>query len=138
MYGNGFGSSYNGFSNNTSTMSSGALIWMLVSLIIALIGCFVVYFVFVVKKDNPKQKFLSWLKSFLSFDKMLIETILKISYIFVALFITLSSFSYISASFLGFLLVLIGGNLLARIVFEAAIIRIMIWKNTTEIKNKLK
>ena len=63
---------------------------------------------------------------------------LKIAYIFVAIFLTLSSFALIGFSFFAFLGTLIGGNLIARVVFEAALMRVMIWKNTTEIKNKLK
>lgn len=116
----------------------GAYIWTIVSFVVALIGCFVVYFIFVQKKDNPKEKFLGWLKDFLSFDKMLIETILKIAYIFTAIFITLSSFSIIATSFVGFLVYLIFGNLVARLSFEAAIMLVMIWKNTTSINKKLK
>ena len=69
---------------------------------------------------------------------MLVETILKIAYIFVALFITLGSFALIGTNFLGFLTTLVFGNLIARIVYEFALIIIMIWKNTTEIKNKTK
>ena len=135
MYGNGLISNYGG---NSMASAEGAGIWMIISFVAALIGCFVVYFVFVAKKENPKQSFLAWLKSFLSFDKMLIEVIVKISYIFVAILITLGSFSIISVSFLSFLLTLVFGNLFARLVFEAMIMGIMIWKNTTEIKNKLK
>lgn len=118
--------------------STASTVWTIVSLILALIGCFVVYFLFVVKKDNPKQKFLSWLKDFLSFKKMLIEPILKISYLFVAIFITLGSFSLIGVSFLSFLLTLVFGNLIARLTFEGILMMIMIWKNTTEINKKLK
>ena len=129
-----------GYGTTTPSMgvSTGATVWSLVSLILALIGAFVVYFLFVVKKDNPKQKFLSWLKDFLSFKKMLIEPILKITYIFFAIFITLGSFALIGSSFVAFLLTLIGGNLIARITFEGILMMIMIWKNTTEINKKLK
>lgn len=117
---------------------TGSTVWTLVSLILALIGCFVIYFLFVVKKDNPKQSFLLWLKDFLSFKKMLIETILKIAYLFFAIFITLGSFALIGTSFLSFLLMLVFGNLLARIMFEGILMMIMIWKNTAEINKKLK
>lgn len=138
MYNNGLISGYDGYTTPSAGMSTGAAIWLLVAFIVSLIGCFVVYFIFVQKKENPKQKFLAWLKSFLGFDKMLIEVILKICYIFTALFITLSSFSFIEVSFLAFLLYLVFGNLLARLIAEAALMNVMIWKNTTEIKNKLK
>ena len=113
-------------------------IWGIISLVLALVGCFLVYFMFVTKKDEPKGKFLIWLKNFLKFDKMLIEPILKISYIFCAIFITLSSFALISTSFIGFLLYLVIGNLLFRLIYEASLILIMLWKNTNEIKNRLK
>ena len=122
----------------TYGMGTGATVWMLVSLILALIGCFVVYFLFVKKDVKINNKFLVWLKSFLSFDKMLIETILKIAYIFAAIFITLGSFALIGTSFLSFLVMLIGGNLVTRVVYESLLIIVMLWKNTTEIKNKLK
>ena len=69
---------------------------------------------------------------------MLIETILKITYIFVALFLTLGSFALIGTSFLAFLGMLIFGNIIARVIYEAALVRLMIWKNTTEIKKELK
>ncbi len=116
----------------------GSAVWTIVSFVVALIGCFVVYFWFVKSKNDPKEKFLIWLKGFLNFDEMLIEAILKIAYIFTCIFITLSSFSLISISFVTFLLTLVGGNILARIVYESCMIMLMIWKNTTEIKKKMK
>lgn len=122
---------------DASSFSTGGMIWLIVSLILSFIGCFIVYFLFVEKKDNPKQSFLAWLKDFLSFNKMLIESILKIAYIFVALLITLGSFALIGTSFLLFLSTLVFGNITARVIFEGILIKIMIWKNTTEIKKKL-
>jgi len=116
----------------------GSVIWTIVALIISAIGCFVVYFLFVKKNIKSKNKFLLWLKDFLSFDKMLIEVILKIAYIFTALFITLGSFALIGTSFLSFLIVLIAGNIGARVIYEGILITVMLWKNTTEIKNSLK
>ncbi len=141
MYGNNFGlgnSLGSNYNTTTSLFNTGSTVWTLVSLILALIGCFVVYFLFVVKKDHPKQKFVAWLKDFLSFKKMLIEDILKIAYLFFAIFITLGSFALIGTSFLSFLLTLVLGNIIARITFEGILIMIMIWKNTNEINKKLK
>jgi hypothetical protein len=116
----------------------GAGIWLIIALVLSLAGCFVVYFLFVKKDDKINNKFLVWLRDFLRFDKMLIETILKITYIFVALFLTLGSFALIGTSFLAFLGMLIFGNIIARVIYEAALVRLMIWKNTTEIKKELK
>ena len=139
-YGNGMGLG-SGYGSSTPSLFSfdmGSQVWTIVSLILALIGCFVVYFIFVAKKDTPKQKFLAWLKEFLSFKKMLIEVILKISYLFFAIFITLGSFSLIGTSFLAFLLTLVFGNLIIRLIYEGVLMMIMIWKNTTEINKKMK
>ncbi len=123
---------------NMFSAAQGAYIWAIITFVLALVGCFLVYFLFVVKKGEPKEKFLAWLKSFLSFDKMLIEPILKIAYIFTAIYITLGSFALISTSFIAFLLTLVFGNLVARLGYEAAIMLVMIWKNTTDINKKLK
>ena len=121
-----------------ATPGLGSLIWTIISLIAALAGCFIVYFLFVKNEKKEKSDFLAWLKEFLSFDKMLIEPILKITYLFLVIFITLSSFSLIGTSFVAFILTIVFGNIILRIVYEIALIKIMIWKNTTEIKNKLK
>ncbi len=123
---------------STANQGIGSLIWVIIAFVVSLIGCFVIYFIFVNNKNEEKNKYLAWLKSFLKFDKMLIETILKIAYIFCALFLTLGSFALISSSFVSFLIVIIFGNLMARVMYELSLIRVMTWKNTNEIKEKLK
>lgn len=126
----------NSYGMHSSNLSS--IIWTVVALVIALVGCFIVYYLFLEKDVKTNNSFVQWLKKFLSFDKMLIETLLKISYLFFVIFITLSSFSLIGTSFISFLIYLIVGNLLLRILYEIILIKIMIWKNTNEIKKKLK
>ena len=123
---------------STANQGIGSLIWVIIAFVVSLIGCFVIYFIFVNNKNEEKNKYLAWLNSFLKFDKMLIETILKIAYIFCALFLTLGSFALISSSFVSFLIVIIFGNLMARVMYELSLIRVMTWKNTNEIKEKLK
>ena len=127
-----------GVNPTTNNLGMGSYVWMIVAFILSLIGCFVIYFLFVKKDSIISNKFLLWLRDFLRFDKMLIENILKITYIFVALLITLGSFSIIGTSFLAFLLTLVLGNIIARVVYEASLIIIMIWKNTSEINKNLK
>ena len=124
--------------DKSANASLGSAVWVLIAFILSLVGCFVIYFLFVKKEGKEANKTLAWLKSFLRFDNMLIETILKIAYIFAALFITLASFALIGTNFLAFLLMLVMGNLLTRVIYELALIKVMIWKNTSEIKNKLK
>jgi ABC-type multidrug transport system permease subunit len=132
------GSSYGnvGKMNSMGSMGLGALIWTIITIVAAVAGCFLVYFLFVKKDVKTKNKFVLWLKDFLNFDIMLIEPILKIAYIFIAIFLTLESFALIGVSFVSFLAMLIGGNILARVGYEAALILVMIWKNTSELRKK--
>ena len=127
-------------SSTTVSASSGlgAMIWGIIALVLSLVGCFVIYFLFVKKDVKTKSKFVLWLQEFLRFNKMLIEPILKIAYIFGALFLTLGSFALIGFNFWKFLAILVGGNILLRIGYEFSMIIIMLWKNTTEINKKLK
>lgn len=124
------------FSDMNSAASAG--IWVIISFVLALVGAFLVYFLFAKSKKKYDNKFLTWLRSFLNFNEMLIEPILKIAYIFLALFITLGSFAEISSSFVGFLLILIFGNLLLRVIYEFFMITIGIWQNTRDINKKMK
>lgn len=141
------GYDYYGYDNLGSSLNHGIAagvgvsVWLIIALILSLVGCFLIYFMFVKKDNKLKNNKLEWLRSFLRFDKMLIEVILKIAYIFAALFITLGSFAFFAFGFGGFLLCLLTivfGNLIARIIYEGMLMRVMIWKNTTEIKNKIK
>lgn len=135
---------YNVGGYNTTNLTSGlnnvasAGVWVLISLILAIIGAFIIYFLFVKPEKKYPNKFVNWLRRFLDFEEMLIEPILKIAYIFIALFITLSSFAVISTSFVGFIMALVFGNLIARVIYELSMIIIGIWKNTRDINKKMK
>lgn len=115
---------------------NGLLIWTIISLILAIGGGITLYIIFV-KKDNKLKGFLKWMHNYLNFKTLLIEDIIKISYLIIALFITLYSFGLIGTSVLGFFGVLIFGNLILRITYELSILIIKICKNTTEINSKL-
>ena len=133
----GLGSSY-GSIDGLAMMSGSSEVWSIVSLILAIIGAILAYFMFVKPDKKYPSKFVNWLRSFLNFNEMLIEPILKVTYIFFALFITLGSFSLISFSFVSFLAVLLLGNLFIRVVYEASMMMVGIWKNTKEINKKMK
>ena len=139
MYNYNYGYGYNP-SELTSSLSSTASagIWVIISLVLAIVGAFVVYFIFVKPDKKYGKAFVNLLRRLLNFQEMLIEPILKIFYIFLALFITLSSFALISSSFIGFLFMLIGGNLLVRVIYEFSMILIGIWQNTRDINQKTK
>ena len=135
MY-NSYGVSSTILDSSPKFVASG--IWTIVSVILAIIGGIVLYFTFLSKKNEGKfTGFLGWLYDFLTFKKMMIENVLKILYIIVALFVTLSSFGLISISFLAFLLTLVIGNVLTRVIYELLLVKLVICKNTTEINKKL-
>jgi hypothetical protein len=113
-------------------------IWLVISAVIAIMGGFVVYFVFLTKDNERKlQGTAKWFYDCLSFKKLLAEIILKIVYLIVAIYITLSSFAFISTSFIGFLVYLIFGNVAARLSFEFMLMLILICRNTSDINSKL-
>ena len=87
--------------------NDGAGVWTIVAFVLAIIGAIIAYFLFVKPEKKYPQKFVNWLRSFLNFNEMLIEPILKVTYIFLALFVTLTSFNYIGSNFLMFLVALV-------------------------------
>ena len=112
----------------------GSTVWIILSLILAIVGGILIYFLFLNKKNEGKFKgFLGWLYDFLSFKKMFLEALLKTTYLIVAIYITLSSLAIIGDSFLGFLLQLVLGNVIARVVYEFSLILLVICRNTTDI-----
>ena len=123
---------------SSSNSMADASVWIIVSIILAIIGGILIYFLFLSKKNEGKfNGFVGWLYDFLSFKKMFMEALLKITYLIVALYITLSSFALIGTSFIGFLAMLIIGNVVARLVYEFSLLLLVICRNTTEINKKL-
>lgn len=122
--------------NSSSVISSS--VWLIASIILAVVGGILIYFLFLSKKNEGKfTGFLGWLYDFLSFKKMLLETLLKVTYLIIALYITLSSFALIGTSFIGFIVMLVVGNLSARIIYEFSLILLVICRNTVDINKKL-
>ena len=106
--------------------------------LIALVGGICAYLMFVKSDEEPKDPRLLKLKEFLSFKKMIIEGLLKATYIIFALFITLYSFQImIGTSFITGLMMLILLNIMLRIGYEASLIVLLIWRNTSDISKKL-
>lgn len=124
--------------NPTVKTSVDVGVWGIISAVTAIIGGILIYFLFINSKTKVTNKYLAWFKDFANFKKMLIEPLLKVTYLILAIYITLYSFGFIGTSFPLFLLILILGNLILRIAYEASIIIIMIWKNTDEINKNLK
>ena len=126
------------FDTSSANAFAEAGIWMIIALVLAIIGGILVYFMFVKGKNKfEKNKFLSKLKEFLDFKTLWIEPILKISYLMLAIFVTLGSFAFIGKSFLTFLMILTLGNVVIRLAYEGTLVVLMIWKNTAEINKKM-
>ena len=115
----------------------GVMIWLGISIALAVVGSIVLYFTFLRKSNDQKFKgFLGWMYDFLSFKHLTIEVILKVSYLIGAIFITLVSFAFIGSSALAFFGMLIFGNLVLRIAYEGALLVILIYKNVKELNEK--
>lgn len=112
-------------------------IWIIVAAVLSLVGGITLYFTFLSKSNEGKFKgFLGWLQDFLSFKKMFLEHLLRITYVILALYVTLGSFAVIS-NFLLFLCYLIVGNIAVRLIYEFSLILLVVCRNTTEINEKL-
>ena len=122
---------------SVSNSLQGMAIWTIVALILSIIGGILVYFLFI-KTNNKLSDNLKKLRDLLDFRIMLIEPILKIVYLIGTIFIILFSFNFITINFISFLLTLIIGPVIIRIVYEASLILVMIWKNTKIISDNTK
>ena len=127
-------------SSSSADMMAGFGIWTIIALILAIIGDVLVHFLFVNAKTAPKGKFAKWLKDFLAFKIMWIEPILKVIYYIATIYVVLFSFNYLGmmgvlggTAFLMFLLTLVLGPILIRIIYEFTMMFIMIWRNTRDI-----
>lgn len=130
---------YNNYEVVSRTVNTvdGVLIWSIISLVIAIIGGITLYFIYL--RSNKKfNNFLDKLRDFLNFKSLLLEEILKVTYLVLAIYITLYSFGLIAVSFASFLLTLLLGNLILRIIYELSILLVKICKNTSDINSKLK
>lgn len=115
---------------------NGQMIWMIIAAVLALIGALVLHFTFLRQKNDGKfNKFLGWMYDFLTFKKLMLESILKLLYLIMAIFVTLSSFGM--GSVLAFFGTLILGNVAVRLAYEFALIMLVICRNTSDISKKL-
>ena len=123
---------------SSSGMSTGAGIWLLIALIIAVIGGICLYFTVFSKKNEGKYKgFMAWLYDFVKFKKMYVATILKVTYMISAIFLTLASFAFIT-QVLVFFGMLILGNLILRVTYEFSLVLLSIHENVVELNDKTK
>lgn len=130
---------YPTYSNSAFNAADNIGIAAIVGIIIAIIGAVLIVILFLNKENGKKYTgFTKTLYDFLQFNTLCIESILKFTYILFAIFLTILSFGIISSSFIGFLIVLILGNLFLRIGYELTLLTILIHRNVREINEKMK
>lgn len=125
------------YTPTSNAISTG--VWSIIACVIAIIGGICLYFtVFSDKNEKAYKGFMAKLYDFVKFRKMYITVILKVCYLILAIWITLASFSLISESFIAFILVLVVGNLILRLVFEFSLVLLSIHENVVEINKNTK
>ena len=131
-------------SNSLSSLSrtSSAMdtlgVWSIIALVIAVIGGIALYFTFLNKKNDGKWTgFLGWLYNTLTFKNMIVETILKILYLVIAIFITLYSLGLIAVNIILALGLLVIVNIILRVCYEFMLLAIITCRNTSDINSKL-
>lgn len=132
---------YNSSSSLAKASSSASTlgVWMIISIIVAIGGGIALYFTFLSKKNEGKYHgFLGWLYDTLTFRNMAVEMLLKITYLILAIYMTLFSLGLIAVNILACLGLLIFGNLALRVTYELVLISIITCRNTTEINRKMK
>lgn len=123
---------------NTTTSFSISEVWMIVSILLAIIGG-----IFLYNTYFSKEKELSYtgmkkkLYDFINFKITIIEPISKVFYLVITIAITLCSLSYITENFFSFIGVLVFGNIITRLVFELLILLLKLFKDVSEINYKL-
>lgn len=120
-------------------LGMGALVWTIISAVVAVAGTVCVFVLFLTKKNENKFKgFLGWLYDFLNFKKMGIEIVLRVTYVALAIFVTLYSFTLIGIGFVYFILLLTLGNVYLRLIYELLMLFIRMCNNVSEINKKMK
>lgn len=106
--------------------------------IIGIIMSFVVFFVFMSKKNvNRFHGFFGWLYDYLQFKNFIIEGLLKFFYVLGAcVCTTVGVFNILCLQMVLGFAVLIFGNLVLRILYEFALMIVVICRNVSEINKK--
>ncbi len=116
-------------------------VFSIVSLILA-IAAMVLSFIFIIpaKKRNKLPKFFQIIHDIFNFNGLVIEVILKALYIVSTIFTILYSFFMIFTGYgvFGWILTMILGPVIIRIVFELIMMSILLVKNVIAINVKLK
>ncbi|WP_310605529.1 zinc ribbon domain-containing protein [Anaerosporobacter sp.] len=105
----------------------------------ALVISLVVYFTFLSKGNEGRFKGVTaWFYDVLHFNKLIMEPLFKLIYMFAAISGTVVFIALMKDSVVGGIASLIVYNLVLRVIYEATLMFVMLCKNTREINMKLK
>lgn len=125
--------------NNTTNSFSLTEVWLIVSLILAVIGGIFLYNTYFTKdKEKEYTGIIKIIYDLLNFNITIIEPIFRVLYLISAIAITLSSFAYITVNFFTFIGILIFGNIFARLGFELLLLILRLFKDVSDINKKIK
>jgi len=125
--------------SNTTPSFSISEVWVIVSVLLAVIGGIVLYNTYFSKSNEDKFTGIKKvLYDFVNFKFTIIEPIFKVLYLIVAIALTLSSLSLITTNFFKFIAVIVFGNIVVRLAFELLLLTLKLMKDVSEINKKMK
>lgn len=108
----------------------------ILAMIVIIAGGLALYFLFV-RKPNTHRGAAAKLHDAFTFRTFYTEKLLRMLYCITVVGIVVSSVVLLFSSFFTALLVFVAGNLTARIVFEYALLLLVLCRNTQEINRKM-
>ena len=115
-----------------------AVLLPLLGLIVVLACGLALYFLFVRKTpEKPLSHALAWLHDALNFRTLFTEKLLRVLYCIAVCALILGSVDMLFTNFLGAVFLFVIGNVAARIVFEFALLLLILCRNTQEINRKM-
>lgn len=127
------------------TSGPDATIVVVISALVSLVIAILLWALVLPEKKRPKLgKFFVFLADIFNFKSLLIEKILKFTYVFLTFFAIVFGFcmlfivSYGESMVLYGVLVIILGPIAIRLVYELSLLGIILVKNVIEINNKIK
>lgn len=124
------------YSYTTYSMPLYSYFLPILALIVIIAGGLALYFLFV-RKPNHYQGAAARLHDALTFRTFYTEKLLRALYCITVVAILVCSVVLLFSNFFGALLVFIGGNLIARIVYEFALLLLVLCRNAQEINRKM-
>ena len=123
---------------NTAKSFSISEVWIIISVLLAVIGGIFIFTTYFGKdKEKNYTGYKKKIYDFLNFKLTIIEPIFRVLYLIVAIAITLCSFSYITTNIFEFVGTLVFGNIVARLFFELLLLTLKLFKDVSEINQKL-